>query len=158
MRSIDDVQAIAAFFEARYGQMYGFRWKDWADFKSCRSSDGVAFEDQILGVGDGSRSEYQLVKAYRSGGHSYARPVTKPVEGTVRVGIAQDELQEGLDYEVDTSTGIVQFAHAPDPDMPVLAGYEFDVPVRFDTDRILVSVASFQAGQVPNVPVIEVRI
>ena len=158
MRSIDDVQAIAAFFEARYGQMYGFRWKDWADFKSCRSSDGVAFEDQILGVGDGSRSEYQLVKAYRSGGHSYARPVTKPVEGTVRVGIAQDELQEGVDYEVDTSTGMVQFAHAPDPDMPVLAGYEFDVPVRFDTDRILVSVASFQAGQVPNVPVIEVRI
>ncbi len=33
-----------------------------------------------------------------------------------------------------------------------------DVPVRFDTDRIQTSVASFQAGEVPNVPIIEVRV
>lgn len=158
MRSIDDVQALTGFFEARMGQMYGFRWKDWADFKSCASSVGVAFEDQNLGYGDGVRTEYPLVKTYASGGHSYLRPITKPVAGTVRVGIEQDALQEGSDYHVDLSTGVIQFAHAPDIDMQVSAGYEFDVPVRFDTDRILVSVASFQAGQVPDVPVIEVRV
>lgn len=158
MRSIDDVQALTGFFEARMGQMYGFRWKDWADFKSCASSVGVAFEDQNLGYGDGVRTEYQLVKTYASGGHSYLRPITKPVAGTVRVGIEQDALQEGSDYHVDLSTGVIQFVHAPDIDMQVSAGYEFDVPVRFDTDRILVSVASFQAGQVPDVPVIEVRV
>ena len=158
MRSIDDVQALTGFFEARMGQMYGFRWKDWADFKSCASSVGVTFEDQSLGFGDGVRTDYQLVKTYSSGGHSYVRPITKPVAGTVRVGIEQDALQEGSDYEVDLSTGIIRFAHAPDPEMQVLAGFEFDVPVRFDTDRILVSVASFQAGQLPDVPVIEVRV
>ena len=68
------------------------------------------------------------------------------------------ELREGVEYEVDASTGIVTFAHPPDPEMEIFAGFEFDVPVRFDTDRILISVESFQAGQVPDVPVIEVRV
>lgn len=158
MRSIDDVQALTAFFEARLGQMYGFRWKDWADFKSSRATVGVAFDDQVLGFGDGSRNGFQLIKSYASGGHSYDRPISKPVSGTVRVGVAQDEMQEGVDYEVDLATGMVQFADPPDSGLVVSAGFEFDVPVRFDTDRILVSVASFQAGQVPNVPVIEVRV
>lgn len=158
MRSMDDVQALTAFFEARYGQMYGFRWKDWADFKSCRSSVVPVFDDQVIGFGDGVKTDFQLIKTYVSGGHSYFRPITKPVQGTVRVGVEQDELQESIDYEVETATGMVRFANAPDSDMVVYAGFEFDVPVRFDTDRILVSVASFQAGQVPNVPVIEVRV
>lgn len=158
MRSIDDVQALTGFFEARYGQMYGFRWKDWADFKSCRASVDIAFEDQSLGYGDGVRMEFQLAKTYVSGDHNYVRPITKPVRGTVQVGIEQDRLQEGVDFDLDSTTGMIRFAHPPDPDMQVSAGFEFDVPVRFDTDRILVSVASFQAGQVPNVPVIEVRL
>ncbi len=158
MRSIDDVQELTAFFEARYGQMYGFRWKDWADFKSCRSALGVAFDDQVIGFGDGQQTDFQLIKTYASGDHSYRRPIGKPVAGAVRVGVEQDELQEGIDYEIDTATGIVCFVNAPDSGLVVSAGFEFDVPVRFDTDRILVSVASFQAGQVPNVPVIEVRV
>ncbi|SFS47874.1 TIGR02217 family protein [Sulfitobacter marinus] len=157
MRSIDDLQALTGFFEARFGQMYGFRWKDWSDFKSCRSALEVAFDDQVLGFGDGVQTDFQLVKIYESGDHSYLRPIAKPVQGTVRVGIEQDELQEGIDYEIDTTTGIVRFDNAPGSELVVSAGFEFDVPVRFDTDRILVSVASFQAGQVPNVPVIEVR-
>ena len=156
MRSIDDVQALTAFFEARFGQMYGFRWKDWADFKSCRSA--IAVDDQVLGFGDGTQTDFPLVKAYNSGDYSYHRPITKPVQGTVRVGIEQDELQEGIDFEIDLATGVIRFASAPDSDLVVSAGFEYDVPVRFDTDLILVSVASFQAGQVPNVPVIEVRV
>jgi uncharacterized protein (TIGR02217 family) len=158
MRSIDDVQVLIAFFEARFGQMYGFRWKDWADYKSGKASKEIAFDDQVIAFGDGVRLEYPLIKTYASGDHVYRRPITKPVRGTVRVGVEQDEFKEGVDYEVDVTTGLVRFAHAPDPNMQIFAGFEFDVPVRFDTDRILTSVASFQAGQVPDVPVIEVRI
>lgn len=46
----------------------------------------------------------------------------------------------------------------PEPGAEVTAGFEFDVPVRFATDRIAVSVASFQAGEMPEIPVLEVRI
>lgn len=158
MRSLDDIEKLIAFFEARMGQMYGFRWKDWSDFKSSVASGDVTFEDQEIAIGDGVTAGFPLVKVYRSGGHSYARPITKPVMGTVRVGIARDELQEGIDYEIDELTGMVTFSHPPDVDVPITAGFEFDVPVRFDTDQIQTSVASFQAGEAPNVPIIEVRV
>ncbi|MGB7243275.1 MAG: DUF2460 domain-containing protein [Sulfitobacter sp.] len=158
MRSLDDIEVLIAFFEARFGQMYGFRWKDWSDFKSSKASGEIAYFDQVIAVGDGVTSAFQLIKTYRSGVHDYIRPITKPVAGTVRVGVEQDELQEGIAYEVDVETGVISFAHPPDPDMQITAGYEFDVPVRFDADRIQTSVASFQAGEVPNVPIVEVRV
>jgi uncharacterized protein (TIGR02217 family) len=158
MRSIDDLQRMIGFFEARMGQLHGFRWKDWADYKSGMSSAKVAIEDQTIGFGDGVTAAFQLVKVYRSGEQAYARPIRKPVAGTVVIGIEQDAQQEGVEFEVDVTTGIVTFAHPPDPQMEIRSGFEFDVPVRFDTDRILASVESFQAGQVPDVPVIEVRL
>jgi uncharacterized protein (TIGR02217 family) len=158
MRSIDDVQELIAFFEARMGQMHAFRWKDWADYKSSMTDAEVVYHDQSIAIGDGVQTAFQVVKNYRSGDQVYKRPITKPVEGSVRVGVEQDEYQDGIDYEVDDTSGIITFAHAPDLGMEIFAGFEFDVPVRFDTDRILTSVASFQAGQVPDVPVIEVRV
>lgn len=158
MRSVDDLQIVLGFFEARMGQMHAFRWKDWADYKSGKASAAPAFEDQTIGYGDGVTRVFQITKTYRSGTQSYQRPIRKPVKGSVRVGVEQDEYKEGVEYEVDVTTGLITFARPPDPEMEVYAGYEFDVPVRFDTDRIMASVASFQAGQVPNVPVIEVRI
>ncbi|MCE8006593.1 DUF2460 domain-containing protein [Aestuariivita sp.] len=158
MRSLDDVETLIAFFEARRGQMYGFRWKDWSDFKSGRAKEEVTYQDQVIALGNGVQTVFPLVKTYRSGAFSYARPISKPVSGTVRVGIEEDEMQEAVDYTVDETTGLIAFARPPDQDMSVTAGFEFDVPVRFDTDRIQTSVASFQAGDVPNVPVVEVRV
>lgn len=158
MRSLDDIETLIAFFEARQGQMYGFRWKDWSDYKSSAASGQVAFDDQDIAVGDEVSHAFQLGKVYRSGEHSYLRPISKPVAGTVRVGIEGEEQQEGVHYEVDPATGMIHFAHPPNLGMQITAGFEFDVPVRFDTDRILTNVASFQAGDVPNVPVVEVRV
>jgi len=158
LRSLDDVALLVAFFEARQGQLIGFRWKDWADYKSCKSSANPTAHDQLIGQGDEVTTAWQLIKAYPSGDASYSRPVTKPVLGSVRVTVGGDALQDGMDYTVDTARGIVNFAEAPPIGADIHAGYEFDVPVRFDTDRIQTSVATFQAGDVPNVPVIEVRV
>ncbi len=104
------------------------------------------------------RHEFQLRKSYVSGRVSYARPITKPVLGTVQTGIQGETRAEALDFSVDLTTGIVRFKDAPAMGARVTAGFEFDVPVRFDTDRIAVSVASFQAGDLPQVPIVEVRI
>jgi uncharacterized protein (TIGR02217 family) len=158
MRSIDDLRDVLGFFEARRGQLHGFRWKDWADYKTSPSGMDPTFDNETIGFGDGIKVTYQLTRSYRSGPYSYARPIRKPVAGTVRVGLEQDALTEGVDYEVDVTTGLVTFGHPPDPEIEIRAGFEFDVPVRFDTDRILASVASFNAGAVPDVPVIEVRV
>ncbi|QFT73253.1 MULTISPECIES: DUF2460 domain-containing protein [unclassified Ruegeria] len=158
MRSLDDIETLISFFEARQGQMFGFRWKDWSDFKSGKATADINFGDQVIAKGDGTRTEFQLIKTYQSGGVSYARPIVKPVLGTVRLGLDQDEVREGVDFDVDLTTGRVTFADPPPEEVDITAGFEFDVPVRFDTDKIQTSVASFQAGDVPNVPVVEVRI
>ncbi len=158
MRSLDDVETLIAFFEARQGQLYAFRWKDWSDYKSCAASREPDFEDQVIGKGDGTTIEFQLTKTYRSGDQSYIRPITKPVAGTVRICLQLDPLVESVHYTIDVETGIVTFTDPPETDSVIQAGFEFDVPVRFDTDRIQTSVASFQAGDVPAVPIVEVRV
>ncbi|MBM2322350.1 MULTISPECIES: DUF2460 domain-containing protein [Marivita] len=158
LRSMDDIDTLIAFFEARRGQMYGFRWKDWADFKSCKPSAQVTATDQVIGTGDGVTTEFGLSKAYVSGGAVYARPVAKPVAGSVLVAVDGMALEEGTDFSVDVMTGVVSFFTSPSAGVSVTAGFEFDVPVRFDTDRIQTSAATFQAGEVPDVPVVELRV
>nr|WP_111297985.1 DUF2460 domain-containing protein [Paracoccus saliphilus] len=158
LRSLDDLSAVIAFFEARSGQLHGFRWKDWSDYKSCSPSAVPRFGDQVIAIGDGQTRSYALTKAYRSGASVYQRPISKPVRGSVRAGIGGNEVFYDINYSVDHALGLITFIEAPDVGAEVTVGYEFDLPVRFDTDRIAVSVSSFQAGQVPDIPVIEVRV
>lgn len=158
LRSLDDLSALVAFFEARAGQLHGFRWKDWSDYKSCAPSAAPAFGDQEIARGDGNTLSFQLIKAYVSGPARYLRPISKPVRDSVRAGVGGVERFAGIHYQVDHARGRVTFTEPPEPGAAVTAGFEFDVPVRFDTDRVAVSVASFQAGEMPQIPVIEVRI
>lgn len=158
LRSLDDLSALIAFFEARAGQLHGFRWKDWSDYKSCLPSRAPGFDDQVIAQGDGVQRVFALTKTYSSGPGRYVRPIAKPVRDSVRAGIGGSELSAGQQYSVDHATGMVSFAAAPPAGVAITAGFEFDVPVRFDTDRIAVSVASFQAGEIPDIPVIEVRV
>lgn len=158
MRSLDDVELLIAFFEARRGQLYGFRWKDWSDFKSCRPSGDVGPLDQVIALGDGATRVFQLNKTYASGAASYVRPIVKPVAATVKLAVDGQPLVESIDFTVDTATGLVTLEDAPDIGVELRAGFEFDVPVRFDTDIIQTSVASFRAGDVPRVPIVEVRV
>lgn len=158
LRSLDDIEVLIAFFEARQGQLIGFRWKDWSDYQSCKPSCSPAADDQLLGQGDEITSVFQLVKSYRSGTASYRRPITKPVAGSVSVTVGGVNMVEGTDFTLDDTTGLVAFTQPPGAGAEVRAGFAFDVPVRFDTDRIMTSVASFQAGEVPDVPIVEVRV
>lgn len=157
LRSLEDVEQLIAFFEARQGMLHGFRWKDWSDYKTSRASAAVTALDQPLGSGDGTTRVFQLAKTYRSGDWSVQRQITKPVAGSVRMALGGTEVPETLGWTLDDSTGRVTFVTPPAVGAQITMGCEFDVPVRFDTDVIQVSVASFQAGDVPKVPVIEVR-
>ncbi|PWE28258.1 TIGR02217 family protein [Pararhodobacter marinus] len=157
LRSLDDVEVLIAFFEARQGRLHAFRWKDWADYKTCPASKQVSPLDQHIGTGDGVTRAFALAKTYRSGDWDAVRMITKPVAGSVRVAVGGAELDESVGWALDTVTGIVTFEAPPPVGAEVTFGGEFDVPVRFDTDLVQVSVANFQAGDVPQVPVIEVR-
>lgn len=158
VRSLDDLAEVIAFFEARHGQLYGFRWKDWTDFKSCAPSEEPSAFNQKLGTGDGTTTVFHLTKLYVSGPQSYARPIRKPVAESVIVAVGGQPKVREADYSLDPKTGAVAFVTAPGDGVLITAGFEFDVPVRFDTDRISTSLAGFTAGEIPSVPVLEVRV
>ncbi|MCC2609052.1 DUF2460 domain-containing protein [Neorhizobium petrolearium] len=157
VKSLADLYAVLEFFEARGGQLYGFRFRDPVDWKSCGPGESVSASDQVIGTGDGAAAEFQLVKTYADSGGSWIRRIAKPVAGTVVVSVDDIEKPAGS-FEVDPATGIVTFVaeHIPMAGAVVRAGFEFDVPVRFDTDRIDVNLAHFDAGRIQTIPLTEI--
>lgn len=156
-RALDEAALLIAFFEARRGRLFGFRFRDPADFKSCAPSAQPAPGDQALGTGDGTRTTFQLTKAYGAGPDAVVRPIAKPQAGTVRVAVAGIELAAN-GFSVDPASGRVTLASAPAAGALVSAGFLFDTPVRFDVDRLDVTLEGFGAARVAAVSLVEVRV
>ena len=160
VHSLADLQEVTAFFEARLGRLHGFRWRDTVDFSSATPDAQITPTDQALGLGDGVQTDFQLAKTYASGPSSYQRTITKPVAGSVRVSVNAVEQTQAVDFVMEETTGLVTFlsGHEPALDAPVTAGFEFDVPVRFDSDFLEINLTAFDAGDIPAIPIIEIRI
>lgn len=155
LRSLDDLHAVIAFFEARHGRLFGFRWKDHMDFKSCPPLQPISATDQVIGEGDGVRVNFALVKAYGDAGGAYERRIETPVAESVRMALNGVEIPSS-EFSVDGATGVVTLDVAPADGVIVTAGFRFDTKVRFDTDRLSVNLSAFQAGEVPHIPLVEV--
>lgn len=139
-------EAIIAFFRARGGRAQGFRFKDWSDYRACA---------QVLGSGDGARTTFQLTKRYVSGGDEDVRTITKPVAGTTKISLNGTPQTSG--WSVDSATGLVTFVSAPANGAVVSADFEFDVPARFDTDRLEFRLETHDLMVWEQIPIIEVR-
>lgn len=155
-RPLDDAAELVAFFEARRGRLHGFRFRDPADFKSCAPSAQPAAGDQAIGTGDGTRKVFQLAKAYGAGAEAVSRTIAKPVADTVKVAVAGVALAPA-GFSVDAATGLVTLATAPAVGAAVTAGFEFDTPVRFDIDRLDLTMEGFSAARITACPLVEVR-
>ena len=155
IRRADDLAAVVAFFEARNARLYGFRYKDWADYKSSQPSQAVSATDQQIGTGTGSLTTFQLTKRYTSGAQTWVRTIAKPVTGTVRIALGVVEQMSG--WTLDASTGVVTFTTAPGNGVIVRAGFEFDVPVRFDTDMLDVTLDIERLGSITSISLLEIR-
>lgn len=152
VRSLDDLSVLTAFFEARRGQLHAFRFRDPADHASGMPSATISAGDQLLGLGDGLRTRFDLIKRYGDGENAYLRPIRLPVAGSVVVAVDG----AAADFQLDGATVELE---EPAPDgASVTAGFRFDVPVRFDTPRLEIAIDAFKAGLAPSVPLIEVRL
>lgn len=159
IRSLDDLHAVTAFFEERRGRLFGFRWKDHADWKSCVPEAAPAAGDQVLGIGDGTRATFALLKRYGALHAPYDRPITKPVAGSVLVAVDGAAQLDGVDFDLDAALGTVTFKSGREPasEALVTAGFEFDVPVRFDADKLEINLSGFRHGAIPSIPIVELR-
>ncbi|MBR9806551.1 phage distal tail protein, Rcc01695 family [Hyphomonas pacifica] len=144
---LDALQALTEFFEARRGRLHGFRFRDAMDDRSCAVGEVPSEGDQRIGTGDGATTEFQLLKAYGD----YARHIGKPVAGTVLVAVNG----EVVPFSVDVTQGLVTLESAPPNGAGVTAGFRFDCAVRFDTDRLDITLEGFGAGKALRVPLVE---
>lgn len=155
VRSLDDLHALIAFFEARRGRLHGFRFRDPSDWRSGLPSRAPGPLDQVLGFGDGQTRVFALQKQYGNGETAYLRPIVKPVAGSLRLAVAGVEMSA---FSLDASSGLVSLAEAPPAGAAITAGFAFDTPVRFDTDRLELSLDAFAAGRAASVPLMEILV
>jgi uncharacterized protein (TIGR02217 family) len=160
IRTLSQVNILKEFYMARQGVANAFRYKDFADFTTGTTGTGAHTNlDVLIGVGDGSNKNFQLIKIYESGGFLRNRTITYPVVGTVLVtedGVSQTL---GEDFTVNSTTGVVSFTVAPVNLKDVKAGFEFDVPVRFGEEvdaSLQMTYDSFESGSISSIPLIEV--
>lgn len=122
IKSNADFATLRGFFMVARGRQNGWRFKDWADF-SATHSEGV-----VTGI---TGTTFQLIKRYTSGSATQDRPIKKPVSGTLEIKVSGVVTA----HSVDTTTGVVTIASAPAAADVTWSG-EFDVPMRFDTDKL----------------------
>lgn len=151
VRGENELGILLDFFRARRGAAIGFRFTDPFDFSSNDMIGVPTMLDQQLGIGDGLRTSFPLAKIY--GDDDQARRITKPKTGSVSVAVNGVAATGWVLVE----SGVVEFETAPPTGAIVTAGYLFDVPVRFAEDRIEVSRVTFGAGDMPSVPLVEIR-
>jgi uncharacterized protein (TIGR02217 family) len=152
VKSRADMQAVLAFFEERRGRLHGFLWRDGMDHSSGATVPQPT--DQMIGTGDGVRTEFQLTKTYGAAFDPYVRVIAKPVAGSVRVAVDGVEALGG--WTVDVTTGVVGFSAPPAAGIAVTAGFLFDVPVRFDIDRLDIELNGFDGAEAPSIPLVEI--
>lgn len=158
-RTQDRVQALVSFFHMVRGRLHSFRYKDWTDYKSGDLGAAPTDDDQIITTLDGETSTFQLVKRYNHGSpNEYVRIISKPVSSSVLLSIDGSPLTEGADYTMDYTTGIGTLLNSPLIAGQLKGGYLFDVPVRFDIDRLPVSIITTRLQSAGQIPLVEVRL
>ncbi len=141
------MDALIAFFRARMGKAYGFRFKDWTDYKSS---------GQLIGTGDGYQDEFQLIKTYSDGIVTMTRAIKKPVLGTAKIYV--DGVLRTGGVSVNITNGIVAFNSPPLFGQAITADFEFDVPARFDSDYMPVTIQSHQVYSWDAITIIEIKV
>lgn len=154
IKNLNDVDSVVNFWEAVGGNLYGFRFKDHADFKSCPPMNTPTNTDQVLGTGDGVQTAFQLVKKYEKGALSYTKDIKKPVSGTVICSLNGSSTSS---FTVDTITGIVTFGSAPANGVIVRAGFEYDLPCCFGVSELIID-RNFKNGNISSLPIEEIKI
>ena len=147
-----DYQELLEFFYARRGALHGFRFKDWTDFEAT---------GEAIGTGDGIETDFQLIKTYSDAGGSYARTILLPVTSpTTTVAVYVNAVLQTVitDYTIETG-GIIRFTGGsiPPASDPVTADFEFDIPVRFNEDKLELAVEWYDAAAIPAITLRELR-
>lgn len=131
----DDLESVLALFMAARGRKNSFRFRDPIDHKSCLKTGTPAYDDQtILAAATAGQAEVQITKTYDYLSQTFERTITKPVSGSVLLGLNGSPISSG--FSIDHSTGIITFSPTLSLNDVVTAGYLFDCHCRFANDKM----------------------
>lgn len=158
VRTEEELSELIRFFHVTRGRAHHFRYKDWADYKSCfvNKDETLVGNAVIFGIGDGTTTIFNLSKPYTIGGVTNTRYITRPVNGTVKIWVDSVLQTETTHYDIDYDTGIVTFVTAPGNTLAITWGGQFDVLSRFDTDTLEVNLEFYGHGS-SGVPIVEIK-
>lgn len=147
IRDKADMDLVLSFFMNVRGRAIGFRMKDWADYQLI---------DEQIGIGNSSRTAFQITKTYSVGAYSTVRQIKKPLDGSV-TSVTVNGVPT-VAYTIDYTTGIITFTTAPPTGHAIVINCEFDVPVRFDTDELPLVHEAYLQESLSSIPVVELRV
>jgi len=156
VKTIADLQTVIEFFEERRGRLFGFRFHDPLDHKSSKAGEEISALDQTIGLGNGNQKIFKLIKRYGDAETGYVRRIQKPIEGSLVLAL-NNALVSDDQYTVDWMNGSIEFKemNIPVNGAIITAGFEFDIPVRFDADEISINLTHFEVGDIPSIPLVE---
>lgn len=144
------IREVQSLFYVAQGRAHSFRFRDWADYEIGRPNTY-----QSIGLGDGVKTQFQMVKHYVVGSNAYDRVVTKTDSSTLKVSVNGTPITTG--FTLNDLTGILTFSLAPASAANIAVYCEYDVPVRFDDDLLELDIEVFNAGKISSIKLIEVR-
>lgn len=147
-RPLDEIMVLTSFFETRSGPLHGFLFRDPFEHKTASYGQPISADDTQIGVGDGSATRMNLILAN-------GRQVTHPIEESLRVAVDGTEIFAGFTF--DQTTKELVFDHAPAVGAVITAGFEFDVPVRFENEQLIATRTINNAGEISDITLLELR-
>lgn len=145
LKSKTEIENLVNFFKLTKGKAIGFKFKDWLDYK---------VNSQVIATADGENKDFQLIKTYLLGNHVQIRKITKPIEGTVKIYV--NDIEDKTNISIDYEKGLVSFSSAPANNSIIKADFEFYVPVRFDTDKLDITMKNSKYGEIKELKIIEI--
>lgn len=161
IRDQTSFEAVRDHWLIMRGPAFTWPFANPLDFASCDLTDdrkaSPSALDQVIGVGNGFQSGFQLVKRYARGSQHYDRPVTLPIPETVKVSVGGVPWPH-QHYSVSRRGGVVTFDRPPALGQIIRAGFLFEHEVRFDGDDGFEAIQqSFAASGFGAVTLMEVR-
>ena len=148
VKTKEQISKLLIFFRARLGKAIGFRFKDWSDYSA---------QNEVIGIGNDELTHFQLIKSYKNGNSEYIRKITKPVLNSIEIYCDNKKLINDT-YQINYTTGIINFNSPIKKNTKITANFEFDVPVRFDSDSLPISIDSKNLYSCNNIKLVEINL
>ena len=145
LKSKTEIENLVNFFKLTKGKAIGFKFKDWLDYN---------VNNQVIATADGKTKDFQLIKTYLFNDYIQIRKITKPIKNTVKIYI--NNIDNTSHANINYENGIISFENAPEKNSIIKADFEFYVPVRFDTDKLDITMKNSKYGEIKELKIIEI--